>query len=457
MASQINFASCSNSEKIARALRYLNLDEPALSIYLGLVEFQPVDTKNFTLRLSTRRTGAEAFIEYNPKFIEAIQEESVLAFLLYVEGLRLALHHCTIRLQTPAELHKKSSDIICCDIKKTLDSNRQSVKEIIGTFPNISQIEPYIKPLGYKHSEDFCLEKLIAYLRKLQSEDKQNGQGKEQQKSEGQDQSEGAGETNENGDCDCSSFENQSDAIKKHFNSNNREMTAEWGENTSVDESIRQATEVLKNTPEMWGTLTGGLQSLIAVANVPRFDPSAVLRRFKAIIQSQNTYQTRSKINKKHEDLCGWRHENETRIVECIDTSGSMSDESIAMGEAFINLFIKHADTSYCFWDCSCTDPIHRGKKKLHVGERLEVEGRGGTDPQCIIEKLETLRGSKNKFGGVIVFTDCGFDWPDPGPKWRNKILIISTTSREAAPEWATERGRVIALKDIIEWNERNA
>lgn len=469
---------CSN--KIAKAMNLLSVQQPALMIYLGIVEMTPVNNPNITMRLSTRRTGTDAYLEYNPLFINTINEESVLAYLLFVEGMRLALHHCTERLQNPSELHKKASDLICCEDRSVLSISREVVKEILPDIPEFAKELPALQAMGFKKETDYYLEKLIAYFRKMNEEDEQSqgpagdgqqpddGEGNsagEGENAEGSDNSgNGNGEDNGNGEnesqsdiSDCSNFKDMNDALRKHFNNKNREMTAEWGENTSVDESIRKATEVLNNSPEMWGNTSEGLRALITVANIPKYDPSKDLRRFKAMIMSQNTYQSRSKVNKKNPDLCGWRHENETKLLECIDSSGSMSDESVAMGEAFINLFIKHASVDYTFWDTEMYDIVPRGKKKIKINENVEVQGRGGTDPTCIIRKLETLSGRKHKYGGLIVFTDCGFDWPDPGAKWRNKILIISTTSKEHAPEWARSRGRVIALKDIIDWNERNA
>lgn len=457
------------SAKISRAMGILSVQQPALMIYLGLVEIVPVENPHITMRLSTRRTASEAFIEYNPKFIGAIEEDSIMAFLLYIEGMRLALHHCTQRLQRPAEIHKLASDLICAERRDVLNIGREVVKSILGDLPDFSKYENELKKLGFSKENDFCLEKLIAYFRKLadqkeQEAEQNQGSSKPDDKA-GQD-GEGAGEetdgesadgNTENQQGETGDYTDMNDALSKHFDHNNREMTAEWGENTSVDEGIRKATEILKNSPELWGNCSAGLRALIEKANEPKYDPSRDLRRFKAVLQSQKVYQSRSKVNKKHPDLCGWRHDMETKILECIDSSGSMSDASVAMGEAFINLFIKHAQTDYCFWDTAMYDIHPRGKKKIKMGEQIDCQGRGGTDPSCIINKLATLKGMKYKYGGLVVFTDCGFNWPDPGAKWRNRILIISTTTKEAAPEWARVRGRVIALKDIIDWNERNA
>jgi hypothetical protein len=61
---------------------------------------------------------------------------------------------------------------------------------------------------------------------------------------------------------------------------------------------------------------------------------------------------------------------------------------------------------------------------------KYEVKGRGGTNPQCIIDKLKK---EKLRFDGIVVISDCVFDWYEP-PK-REKVCIVSTSHMQG-PKW---------------------
>lgn len=130
------------------------------------------------------------------------------------------------------------------------------------------------------------------------------------------------------------------------------------------------------------------------------------------------------------------------------DVSGSMSDDDVAMGQAFMTNFIKHTELYYADWDASCGE-IRRIKRDPLKKGQMEVLGRGGTDPQCILEKLKE---EKMKLGGIVVFTDCYFSWPRPASKWVNKIFIISTADGGQPPEWCRF---FLNIKDIREWYDR--
>ena len=236
--------------------------------------------------------------------------------------------------------------------------------------------------------------------------------------------------------------------MNEHFAADERharKATQEWGENTLVQQEIRRITKHLGSNPELWGSMPGELQEMIRRANTPKFDPTPIIKHWKQTIQSEEYYDTRAKANRRHGfDRPGWRHKMKSSMVECVDASGSMSDADVAAGEAFVNLFIKHCETWFCYWDAAC-GPIEPVKKKRKGDLNLE-NMRGGTDPRCIIDRIEKER---LQFGGILVFTDNGFDWPRPKTKYLNKIFIIGTENCCEPPRWCRH---FLNIKDIKKW-----
>ena len=242
-------------------------------------------------------------------------------------------------------------------------------------------------------------------------------------------------------------------ALNEHFSADERharKATQEWGENTLVEQEIRSITKHLGANPELWGSMPGELQEMIRRANTPKFDPTPIIKHWKQTIQSEEMYDTRTKANRRHGfDRPGWRHKMKSSMVECVDASGSMSDRDVAIGESFVNLFIKHCETWFCYWDAAC-GPIEPVKKKRKGDLNLE-NLRGGTDPRCIIDRIEKER---LKFGGILIFTDNGFNWPRPKSKYLNKIFIIGTENCCKPPSWCRH---YLNIRDIKKWmKDRN-
>lgn len=242
------------------------------------------------------------------------------------------------------------------------------------------------------------------------------------------------------------------DALNRHFDCgerNARKATGEWGENTSVSAEIKRITEWLGSNPEMWGNISGSLQEAIRKANKPKFDPTKITRQFAAYIKDTAKLRKRNKTNRRHPELAGLRHKTKCSMGFFTDVSGSMSDADVAMGMAWMEKFIKHAETYYAFWDAEC-GPITRLKKPKNDGV-YDVCGRGGTDPRCIIRRLEK---EKIKLGGIVVFTDNGFDWPEPPAKWKHKIFIIGTRDCCNPPVWCK---KFLNVKDIDRYLKERA
>ena len=530
---EFDVATHAAQTQITEALKILSA-EPAIMCYFGLLELKPVDDPEVQVRLCTRNGSSVAGLDYNPFFINRLDDPSELAMIFYGEALRLALHHPTTRFMQPAGVNLLSSNLICFEDQHVLSKWRDNVKAVVPTIPTYTQVKPILDKTGFKKSEEWTLEKIFAHLLKewrdqqnsmkqsveqkiqqqmqQQRQQGQNGQGQQQQsqngegqsgqqqngqngqqcqngQGEGQNQGQGdsqsqqgqgsqgdgmGGDGNGNGQGDMSSTvhdlmqqldnmqrnspdlrsakekrsSDAGNAMDDYFDSSERhaqKMMEKWGENDLVDEKIQQITNHIASDASRWGNVSGMLKQMILEANAPKFDPTTVVKHFKQEIQSEQMESTRSKTNRRFGYvLPGWRHKMKSSILFAIDCSGSMSDDDVALGEAFVNKFIKHAKVSYCFWDGVCGEITDLKRKE----KNFELVGRGCTNPDSVLERLEE---EHLDFGGLVFFTDNGFNWDRPKNKWAHKIFIISTESACEPPDWVRYH---LSMKDIKDYEK---
>ena len=526
---EFDVATHAAQTQITEALKILSA-EPAIMCYFGLLELKPVDDPEVQVRLCTRNGSSVAGLDYNPFFINRLDDPSELAMIFYGEALRLALHHPTTRFMQPAGVNLLSSNLICFEDQHVLSKWRDNVKAVVPTIPTYAQVKPILDKTGFKKTEEWTLEKIFAHLLKEwrdqqnsmkqsveqkiqqqmqqqrqqfgqdgqgqsgqqngQDQQSQNGQGQsgdgqdqqsqngQGQSSDGQSQEQGQGQGNGQGqgqgqgdmssavhdlmqqldnmqrnspDLRGAKEKRSSDAgnaMDDYFDSSERhaqKMMEKWGENDLVDEKIQQITNHIASDASRWGNVSGMLKQMILEANAPKFDPTTVVKHFKQEIQSEQMESTRSKTNRRFGYvLPGWRHKMKSSILFAIDCSGSMSDDDVALGEAFVNKFIKHAKVSYCFWDGVCGEITDLKRKE----KNFELVGRGCTNPDSVLERLEE---EHLDFGGLVFFTDNGFNWDRPKNKWAHKIFIISTESACEPPDWVRYH---LSMKDIKDYEK---
>ena len=518
---EFDAATHTAQSQITEALKILSA-EPAIMCYFGLLELKPVDDPEVQVRLCTRNGSSVTGLDYNPFFINRLDDPSELAMIFYGEALRLALHHPTTRFMQPAGVNLLSSNLICFEDQHVLSKWRDNVKAVVPTIPTYAQVKPILDKTGFKKSEEWTLEKIFAHLLKewrnqqdnmkqsveqqiqqqmqQQRQQGQTGQGQQGQQSQsgqgqsgqqngqdqqsqngqgqgqgnGQSQEQGQGQGNGLGQGDMSSAvhdlmqqldnmqrnspdlrgakekrsSDAGNAMDDYFDASERhaqKMMEKWGENDLIDEKIQQITNHIASDASRWGNVSGMLKQMILEANAPKFDPTTVVKHFKQEIQSEQMESTRSKTNRRFGYvLPGWRHKMKSSILFAIDCSGSMSDDDVALGEAFVNKFIKHAKVSYCFWDGVCGEITDLKRKE----KNFELVGRGCTNPDSVLERLEE---EHLDFGGLVFFTDNGFNWERPKNKWAHKIFIISTENADEPPDWVRYH---LSMKDIKDYEK---
>jgi predicted metal-dependent peptidase len=432
------------AEEIVTAAVKLMQFEPAILTYFGLCDLKNVKDPEVTLRLNCRGTGSAINMEYNPIWLCKIEEPSILAYIIFSECLRIALHHITTRKCYPLQIFKKSSDYISFDEnqRSVLNTHKQEVMQLLNEFPNKSKFKQETQGIKFNEEEHWFLEKVFSMLMEVAQQqqqqsggagqgegesDSQDGKGNSQKgqgKGNGNDKQKGKGGGSGNSTKDALGeyFDNSQEAAEK--------ATEGWEENTLVDQEIQEITHHIAESASQWGNISGGLLQAILAANTPKFDPRTVLKRFKANTVDKYTEDTRMRPDRRKAfDVPGKKHKFRSRILVAIDCSGSMSDEDVERGCAIVNKFVKHADVSYCFWDGVCGPFTAQKQKKTD----FKLIGRGCTNPDCV---LDAIKERKAKFDGIIYFTDMGFTFEKPEHYFKKIFMISTPGTEEYIPDW---------------------
>lgn len=418
-------------EKFCKMQQLIFTIYPSLSSFYCMCQKRVVPKESeVTMRLNVRE-GSVCYLEYSEEFLQTLSVES-LTVLVSIELFRLLLHHPTTRLQANHGLTMQASNYVCCD-KKIL--NAIIPQRLMQAWPKVADL---IKmDASFDEKEDKYLERIYAILERQ----KQNGGNGQDQastgnsgKSNGNDSS-GSGKgknksNNGSGGNDKSEEEKEGESLERHFSPQQSEKNTEgWGENEMVDAQV--SSEVNKRQLSSWSDVGDGMAKQIISANETHFDPRSVLRRFTTSVFSDVISFTRMRPNRRLPGMTGIipgkRHAMKARVLFAIDCSGSMAEDEITRACDVVNSSLKHAEAWYCFWDCKCSDFTQK-KSKTSDFDGL---GGGGTNPACVIRKLEA---EKARFDGIVFITDCYFDWQEPDCK--SKIFILHTKNAGNPPDW---------------------
>lgn len=427
-------------EKFERMQQTLYVIYPSIASFYAMCNKRVLPKESgVTLRMNTKE-GSTPFIEYTESFLKTLSIES-FTVLTSIELFRLLLHHITTRLQPNPGLTVQASNFICCDSKIRNCLLPKDLKEV---FPDVSELlamEP-----NFDVVEDLYLENVYAILERQKGDRKEQGQGggaPQSQSQPGGGEGEGDGQPQDgegegdgqpqDGDGDGegkSDKEQEQDSLKRHFSEQQSKKNSEgWGENELVDAQV--SDEVNKRQISSWSDVGEGMQKRILKANELRFDPWTVIKRFTTSVFSDAIAFTRMRPNRRLPGMTGLlpgkRHSMKAKVLFAIDCSGSMAESEIERGCAVVNSALKHAEVDYCFWDCGCSDFT---KKRTNASD-FKGLGGGGTNPDCVIKKLEK---EKVRYDGLVFITDCYFNWQQPAGKY--KIFILHTKDAGEPPSW---------------------
>lgn len=439
-------------DKFANAYGHISALCPAYSSFYGLLSRKSITEKDVTIRVNML-DDIHATFEYNPDFINQISSYT-LSYLIVIELNRILLHHCTKRRMPDPKLNYFASNIVCCDNSNNcLLMLSEHTAELVSSLP--IDTNPIIRTLlgpTYSHDKDFQLEIIYQLLAKSiprNSDRESDGSSADGNSSSagGNVQSSSNGKRKRKGNGNGKNSESEQtkqerEAIKQHFSTKHADkQTEKWGENDIANAEISR--KVRSMNPSDWGSMPANLRDKIIAANIQVIDPRKPLKNFIATAYSNNMIDTRMKPSRRCPNLVGKvpgkRHTQEFKLGIFIDASGSMGLDDLKLAVACVNQFIRNGSiVEYAWWDCSCTIP----ERKLKPMISTESIGGGGTNPQCILNMIEE---NKLKYDGLIVITDCGFEWNKP--KDFKKIFIIRTNNAIDAPEWIGKRQ--MTMKDV--------
>lgn len=181
------------------------------------------------------------------------------------------------------------------------------------------------------------------------------------------------------------------------------------------------------------GTIPGDLESLLQLyATPPKVSWQETLRMFPEMCGSSALEYHKKYRDKRYGMRPALRHKNNRKLLICVDTSGSVSDNSLVM---FFNEIIRIADdetdmvVAQIDYEIQKVTPYFTGYEKT-----IEIRGRGGTSFVPMVKLLQ-----EGYYDGVIYLTDLMGDFPEAPAI---PVLWVSV-SRGEAPF-----GRVVVIDE---------
>lgn len=197
------------------------------------------------------------------------------------------------------------------------------------------------------------------------------------------------------------------------------EMMKEW-----IKDVLRKAKESNSNS---YGNIPGALQEMLdelLKREPPQLPWNKILRIFVANCVDSELYYTMRRSSKRYGTRPGIRKDDVLRLLLCVDTSGSVSDEQLT--EFFHEIQHIHkqgADVTIAEVDC---DMQHVSK---FTGKfQGIIHGRGGTDLE-----LGFKYADEHKFDAMIYFTD--YYAPMVSKQYRTPTLVVISGNKDVKPD----------------------
>ena len=374
-----------------------------------------VDVKNATIHLI-----------YNPKFIEKLTD-SEIRWILVHEILHLVFHHCTTRASTDPRLHELNN--IACDlaINQLIPDTGYILK------PREEVIKPYF-PKSLNFPEKLSKEQYFQLLLQKEQENKDKGKDKGQpQPGQGQ----GSGSPSDDGDKDQTPGQGQGqgkDPISGagELVDSHKGWTDEEAE--IIDEIIRNKVDQMTRSSKAWGTVTGGIKEMIQAAQRAQVAWWRIFREYLGLFSTTKKESTLKRPNRRYGyPFPGVRRRHVDKILCCVDTSGSMSDDSLRKFLCEMNIMTETHPVDLVVFDVGIQQgPIPFTRKR----KSFAFQGRGGTCFEAIM-KLAT----KGKYKCMVILTDgaasaceypkgvkdviwCLVDGGEPPVPWGRRVHI---------------------------------
>lgn len=463
-----------------------------LPVYMGLRQ-RATEDPSVTVRLNVGNGGIE--LEYNVDFVTKL-ETSMLGAVLYMQCLKVALHHCDHRRKEPLSMLKLASDIVVAEYaRKVVDTSKGDNYEILNRlFPSIWEHWDVLGKHGFMPETDLVLEKLFAIFSEEQEEierqkgkkpqpeerdasgegeqgesGEETGEDERQDSGDSGDEGEGEGDIDEPVDNDGDSGEGEPaendsgevdsdgdadgdtgtgeeidgegsgdyEAMEKYFDIESADTETEnWGQDDAATDRIT-ATVMDALDKGMFDRMRGKLPIALRDANRLKVDTTAMFRRFIASVMDDETTPSWSRRNRKYLKYGviapGYLYDETPRILMCVDVSGSMYvDNLIYECLKVMDAVFNGISVDMVYWDAVCS-PVFSNPKSM---KEVEVYGGGYTNPDCVLQKLGPERF---KYDGLVFVTDCEFIWNEP-PRARQIMILRTGDRKHDFPQWCVYR-----------------
>lgn len=202
------------------------------------------------------------------------------------------------------------------------------------------------------------------------------------------------------------------------------DYTSLWEEDVFMNQEL---TNIINGTTH-WGSLPGSMVQLIQKATEGKIDYRNALRAFRASILSQKRHLTRMRPSRRFGfEQMGSRYEFITRLLVAIDTSGSVSSESLGRYFRIISTFFKYGiqEIDVLMFDAMVQGKLMTLTEAKKNKQTFEVKGRGGTDFQVPVDYVT----EHPDYDGLIILTDGEAPVPEVPALLRTKILWVIDNS----------------------------
>ena len=208
---------------------------------------------------------------------------------------------------------------------------------------------------------------------------------------------------------------------------NIREGTELWTEDTLAAEETRQIVEDI-SAKGKWGNVSSDAQTFIR-RRLSGEDPSCreIVAAFKTSVLSGRRLLTRMKPNRRYGfSALGSRRTTIPRLLLAVDTSGSISKETLSRFFSIVNMFFSHGLDRI---DVIQFDTKIKGKMLSfrRAKSAITFSGGGGTSFQCVFDFLK----EHNNYDGIIILTDGYAPVPTVHSTIRAHILFLFTSEEE--------------------------
>jgi predicted metal-dependent peptidase len=181
-----------------------------------------------------------------------------------------------------------------------------------------------------------------------------------------------------------------------------------------IDHQLKEVTNNLEKKGSGRGLVPSEMKdyidSLFEIVE-PVIDWKSYLRRFNSMSTMVYTKKTRRKPNRRFNTGPALKIKQKKRTLVAIDTSGSVSNDDLV--EFFNEIY--HIYKSGTYVDIiECDAKVQRVYEYKGQREEIEVQGRGGTDFEPVMQYLSEHR---NEYANLIYLTDGECCAPKTQPK----------------------------------------